>query len=285
MRLPTKGKEYFSQRTTAAVSGVEVGFVNAVKVASIGSKKKVMGSDGKMIEVESFESENVTRLLQRLADKITDWESSGLQSSTDDDLRRTYRQFFKQVQEFRVSAYFGIQFHALPYYRVDDRIPEIQKQLAFLAEKALPLFGDMNVAGNKVIQNELNRKNIAGLGFEDLFTRMFDDEQLFTDLTKATEAVENDFKEFHAIKNERDKLLAELAGFVTYTYQMSPALLDYNKLLTGEEGMVTYFDVERIINNKTGKTKTNFNAEDVSRTEVDAICAELESVSNALETL
>jgi hypothetical protein len=41
-------------------------------------------------------------------------------------------------------------------------------------------------------------------------------------------------------------------------YQTSPVLIDYNRLMQGEEGVTNYFDIEVIKNNKNTKRREAF---------------------------
>ena len=51
-----------------------------------------------------------------------------------------YCQFTQDVGKYHLHGYFGIQFHALPYYRVNKRVIEIQKELVEVANKATKAF-------------------------------------------------------------------------------------------------------------------------------------------------
>jgi hypothetical protein len=191
----------------------------------------------------------------------------------------------KGTGKYRISGYFGIQFHILPYYSSNDRVPEIQRQLALLEERAGPLYVSMNAQADKVIEEELARRGLSHLEFEDLFTKMFEDEHLLGELGIMGADVENNFEEFQSIRRKRDLLLKELREHVTNIYQNSFTSIDYNRLMSGEEGIVTYFDIDKLSGSKKKEIEPSFDLTKISRMEGDKICSELESVALALESV
>ena len=60
----------------------------------------------------------------------------------------------------------------------------------------------------------------------------------------------------------RDKvseLLSELNNLLIKFYQTSPVLIDYNRLMQGEEGITNYFDIEVIKKNKKMKRRESIH--------------------------
>ena len=52
--------------------------------------------------------------------------------------------------------------------------------------------------------------------------------------------------------------LSELNNLLIKFYQTSPVLIDYNRLMQGEEGITNYFDIEVIKKNKKMKRREAF---------------------------
>ncbi|MFL6356549.1 MAG: hypothetical protein ACJ71C_08325, partial [Nitrososphaeraceae archaeon] len=76
----------------------------------------------------------------------------------------------------------------------------------------------------------------------------------------------DEFPEFKEMHNRKIELFAELNKLVIELYQISPVSMDYGKLTQGEEGVVTYFDIEAI---KSKKTKERDSYVDTKRIDVE----------------
>ncbi|MFZ0698121.1 MAG: hypothetical protein WAM88_13380, partial [Nitrososphaeraceae archaeon] len=60
-------------------------------------------------------------------------------------------------------------------------------------------------------------------------------------------------------------------------------LMDHNGLMQGEEGIVTYFDIETIKNQKTARRDPYINTERVSKDLTNRIANSLNEVANVLK--
>jgi hypothetical protein len=60
------------------------------------------------------------------------------------------------------------------------------------------------------------------------------------------------------MRNRKSELLSELNDMLVSFYQTSPVLIDYNRLMQGEEGITNYFDIEVIRKNKKMKRREAF---------------------------
>ena len=282
MRLPSKEKG--QECTAEAVTRVESAYLEATKNAARPFKKNVMNSEGRAYEVETFDPERVRGLFATLPAKLSNWQISEPQRSLTDGLGRMYCQLSTEVKKYALSGYLGLQFHEVPYYAVDKRVPDAKRQLELLAEKGAPLFEKMSSAGDKAIMSELKRRNVADLDFEKLFTLMFEDERFLSDLESIGTSIEQSFEELQRIKAERDRLYSQLDGLVTYVYQTSPVLIDYNRLISGEEGAVIYFDLN-LRKGAQGGQETNFDLKKVPAPVIEEVCSELQRVARCLETV
>ncbi|HEX7033909.1 MAG TPA: hypothetical protein VF172_13005, partial [Nitrososphaera sp.] len=233
MRAPFKGDDYFCRQVNAAAQKVEQVYLETVSSAIAMHKVNAMLGDGTVTQVDTFDPQNVQMFYQRLANELGGWVFSGILKSATEDLRRLYCQFTKEVGRFYISGYFGVQFHALPYYRVDKRVIEIQKELVKIADAATTVFKDMSGAADEALAAELEKRGFANLDFQELFTKMFDDEKLVQELDQKAAAVENQFPEFEEMGNRKSKLFSELNDLLIELYQSSPVIIDYNRLMQG----------------------------------------------------
>lgn len=258
VRAPLKGEDYFCRKVNASAEKVQEAFLEAVKSAITMSQANAMLGDGTITQADTFDPQNVQKFFQQLGNALEDWTFSGVLKSTTEDMHRLYSTFTKEADKFYVSAYFGIQFHELPYYRVDRRVIEIQKELARIEGRATSVLSKMTDAANTVLATELEKRGYANLGFEELFAKMFDDEKLIEELNEKSAVVESQFTQVGVARDKVSELLSELNNLLIKFYQTSPVLIDYNRLMQGEEGITNYFDIEVIKKNKTMKRREAF---------------------------
>lgn len=258
VRAPLKGEDYFCRKVNASAEKVQEAFLEAVKSAITMSQANAMLGDGTITQADTFDPQNVQKFFQQLGNALEDWTFSGVLKSTTEDMHRLYSTFTKEADKFYVSAYFGIQFHELPYYRVDRRVIEIQKELARIEGRATSVLSKMTDAANTVLATELEKRGYANLGFEELFAKMFDDEKLIEELDEKSAVVESQFTQVGVARDKVSELLSELNNLLIKFYQTSPVLIDYNRLMQGEEGITNYFDIEVIKKNKKMKRREAF---------------------------
>jgi hypothetical protein len=285
MRLPIKDNNYFSKNVNFAFENLRSIYLEAIKPQLLMKKVNVMLGDGSIAQSHTFEPEKVTSFFQRLIDSLKGWTTTGVLSSNTDDLHRIYCQFTQEVGKYHLHGYFGIQFHALPYYRTDKRIIQIQRELAHIVDKANETFKLICDRGNDVVHKELESTGHAEMGFEEFFIKLFEDKSLLEHLERKALLIEDGFPEFKEMHNRKIELFAELNKLVIELYQISPVSMDYGKLTQGEEGVVTYFDIEAI---KSKKTKERDSYVDTKRIDVkltEQIVRKLSEVARTLHDI
>ena len=228
-------------------------------------KVNAMLRDGSLTQIDSFDPLRVIEFYQRLIGSLKGWVSTGISRSQTDDLHRIYCQFSQAVGQYRIHSYFGIQYHALPYYQVDRRVIEIQKELARIDGEAGNIFMSMATRGNHIVQKELERIGYAQVGFEELLAKLFWNERLVLDLEEKVAALENEFPKFGELSNKQTQLFSELKDLLIELCQISPVLIDHNKLMQGEEGVVTYFDMVEVRSQKTRETNSWINTKGLTK--------------------
>ena len=283
MRIPFKGSDHFCQQVNAAFEKIQESYLESIRPVIEMRKANAMLGDGTVTQTDTFDPQDVQNFYQRLENQLEGWLKSGISRSETDDLHRLFCQFNKDVGKYFITGYFGVQFHALPYYRVDKRVIEVQKELAGIADSATVIFSDMTGKADKALHKELARRGFADMEFQELFTKMFEDESLADDLDRKARVVEEQFPEFQGMGEKKNKLFAELNDLLIELYQTAPAALDHNRLMQGEEGICTYFDIEMIKNVKTNKRDAVFETKKIPREDVDKVTEELQSVAAALK--
>ncbi len=258
MRAPIKGDDYFCRQVNAAVGKVQDAFLEAVKPAIATRQANAMLGDGSITGVDTFDPENVRNFFQQLGNTLEGWTFSGILESATEDMHRLYSRFTKEADRFYISVYLGIQFHVLPYYRVERRVIEIQRELVNIEGTASSFLSKMTGIGDRVLATELEKKGFSNLEFEELFVKIFDDEKLVEELNERMAVIESQFPEFEEMRNRKSELLSELNSMLVSFYKTSPVLIDYNRLMQGEEGTTSYFDIEVIKKNKNTKRREAF---------------------------
>jgi hypothetical protein len=283
VRAPLKGDDYFCRQVNIAAQNVEQEYLEAIGPAIAMRKASAMLGDGTVTQADSFDQQKVQGFYHQLANSLEGWAFSGILKSATEDLHRVYCQFTNKAGMYYISGYFGVQFHVLPYYRVDKRVIEIQKELAKIADGATSVFKNMTGAADKALAAELEKRGYARLEFQELFTKMFEDEKLVQELDKKASAVERQFPEFEEMGKRKTRLFEELNELLIELYQTSPVVIDYNRLMQGEEGVTNYFDIEVIRNKKTKSREAYLDTPKIKKDAADAVAAELRSVEKALK--
>jgi hypothetical protein len=282
VRAPLKGDDYFCRQVNAAAEKVQEAYFEAIKPAIAMHQANAMLGDGTVTQAGTFDPQNVQNFYQQLANTLEGWTFSGIMKSATEDLHRMYSQFTKEAGKFYISGYFGIQFHVLPYYKVDKRVIEIQKELTKIADKATSVLSMMTSTADRALAAELEKRGYTNLGFEELFATMFDNEELVEELNKKATAVESQFPQFEETCNKKSNLFLELNDLIMELYQTSPVLIDYNRLMQGEEGITNYFDIEVIKNKKMKKKEALLDTIKMPKEAADLVTAELGKVADAL---
>ena len=203
MRLPLEGDDYFIKEVNAAFESIREAYLKALKQQIMMKKVNVMLGDGSVVQSDTFEMKKVMIFYQQLIESLKEWVTTGVSNSNTDDLHRLYCNIMQEVGRYSIHGYFGIQFHALPYYKVDKRVIEIQKELSQLADNATNTFQSMAHRGNEIVQKELEKIGYVEMGFEELLSKLFEDQNLITDLGIKASLVEKEFPEFENMHNRK----------------------------------------------------------------------------------
>ena len=267
------------------IESVQQAYLAAINPAIRLQSVNAMLGDGTVTQTDTFDPANVRKFYHRLSRGFGEngWSVSDVASSETEDLHRLFFQLSKDLEKYHLTGYFGVQFHALPYYKVDKRVIEIQKELSRIADEAGVVFGEMSGAADKALRLELEKKGYADLAFQELFTKMFDDEKLVQELDSKASAVEHEFPRFDEIRRRKALLFDELNDLLMHLYQTSPVLIDHNKQMQGEEGVTTFFDLEVIKNKKSRIRDAFIDPANVTAEWADKLAKELTAVISILK--
>jgi hypothetical protein len=285
MRIPFKADDYFAKEMNSAFKHIQDAYFGCTKLYLEKREVPVMLGDGSVSQSTTFELPKIIAFYEKLIDSLDGWVTSGISKSNTEDLHRVYLQITQQIDKYYIYGYFGVQFHALPYYRVSRRVIEAQKELSHIAEEAARVFSSLANSGNSMVQHELQKMGYNELGFEELFIKLFEDQELVHSLERKAQNLEKQFPEFEQLHIRKNQLFAELNGLMIELYQVSPVLIDHNGLMQGEEGVVTYFDIETIRNQKMSRRNPYVNTERVTDDLTNRIANELNELANKLNKI
>ncbi|HZA43312.1 MAG TPA: hypothetical protein VE504_06110 [Nitrososphaeraceae archaeon] len=286
MRLPLKDTQNSNvQEVNSIFYQVGECYLRSISPKISMQEVNVMLADGTVTQSPTFDIGNVLKYFENLVRSLSGWQISGIFQSKVEDLNRIYCEFRKTAGKYDVRGYFGIQFHALPYYQVNKKVLDIQKNLRQLEDKGIQYYSQISQQANKTIEEELSLKGLAKMSDDELFKNLLENEGLYGDLVKKAESVESEFPQFLDIDRQRKLLIQDLENLVIELYQVSPVLIDYNKLMQGEAGVVMYVDVGTIKNEKTGQIDSFVNTKRWSSIHSHQIISTLIELRDAMDRI
>ena len=183
MRLPLKGNDYFVKRVNETVETINQEFVHFLKPKLQMKKVKVMLGDVTITNTETVDPKEIVNAFRGIIEKLNNsWSFTDVSNFKTEDLSRIYFQITCNIDKFYIYGYFGIQFHTLHYYKVDKEVIKIQKELIKLNEDVSESFVSLADQGNTIIEEELRRQGMDNLPFEELFAKMYENNNLMNNL-------------------------------------------------------------------------------------------------------
>lgn len=244
MRIPNNLTDEFSIHLNKAYGSISQLYLEGIKRHVQYQKVKVMLADASVTEQDTFDPRKVAMFYEMISRSVKYWSSEGIVKTDTDDLRRLHILFNTSIANYNLSCYFGMQYHALPFYKFDKRIKNIQVEIMELDEKTATMKEEMARRENTVLEEELKKRGIVNLAFEDMLATMYNDEKLYSELIGKIEIIENSSPEYVRMQKRKEELVRELNDMVMELYRTTPVLINYNNLMQGEEGAAIYFDLE-----------------------------------------
>jgi hypothetical protein len=251
MRIPNKENDDFSKKLNGYFAQIENIYLESIKPYLTTREVSVMLEDGSVTKSSTFDPESVIGFYRSFLKELKNWEVSDIQQTAGDS-NRNYCQILTNLDNHSIKGYFGIQYNVLPYYKPDKQVIQIQKELFDLSAKNSNLLESVANIGNNTIKQELKNMALHDLEFEDLFERLLQNQELIVKLEDKIKNVERLYPELDGAQKKRSALIYELDSLIVKLYRVSPTLIDYNRLMQGEEGIIVYFDIETF-DKKKGK--------------------------------
>ena len=257
-----------------AVEAVREAILAGASARAAHAPVKVMMGDSTVSEQSTFDPARVGRYLASVVGRLG-WESDGVSETRNDDVRRTFARFSARSGGYILSGHVSVQYHVLLHYRPDARVAPAQKELAEVIEKMRPAEGGMAEQADAVVARRLREAGYADLDEQEIFEALFNDDRL----RESISAEAGWEKEYAGLAARRQELFDELDSLLLETYQTSAVLIDEARLVTGEEGVVCSFDLERF---SGGSREGHFEQSGIPPDILDWIGSRLEQVRDAV---
>ena len=255
MRIPNKVEDDFAKKLNESFVEIEDFYLQSMKPSLTTTDVNVMLQDGSVTQSVTFDPQSVMRFYRSFLKELKKWDIGEIQETTG-ELNRIYCQISANLDDYVIKGYFGLQYHILPYYKPDKQVIQLQKELYDLATNSSSQLESVANIGNNTIKQELKNMALDDLEFEDLFEKLLDNQDLIGKLEDKIEKIEKSYPELEGAEKKRNSLFYELENLIIKIYQVSPILIDYNKLMQGEEGIVVYFDIEPNVDAKAKKSSS-----------------------------
>ena len=242
MRIPNNESDNFSKKLNDYFVEIENFYQQSLMPCLAMREVNVMLQDGSVTKSSTFDPKLVLGYYRTFLKGLKNWEVSDIQETTGES-NRIYCQIFSSQDNYTIKGYFGIQFNILPYYKLDKQVIQIQKKLFDLSIKNSSVMDSVANIGNNTIKQELKNMALDDLKFEYLFEKILENQELIVNLEDKIKKIERSYPELDKAEEMKNSMILELENLVIKLYQISPNLIDYNRLMQGEEGIIVYFDI------------------------------------------
>lgn len=253
MRIPNKVEDDFAKKLNEYFDVIEDAYLQSMKPALTTTEVNVMLQDGSVTKSMTFDPQSVIGFYRSFLKDLKNWEVGNIQETTG-ELNRIYCQISADLDIYVIKGFFGIQYNILPYYKPDKQVIQIQKELIDLSANNSSQLESVANIGNNTIKQELKNMELDDLKFEDLFETLMENQDLMSELEDKIKNVEKLYPELEGAEKKNTSLIYELENLIMKVYQVTPILIDYNRLMQGEEGIIVYFDVEPRVDAKAKRS-------------------------------
>ena len=248
MRLGTRTTNDFIQYLNNKNEKTQQLFLAKIMNLTKSINIKVMLGDATITEQKTFDPALVNDFYQTIIKNLKDWSVQEVSISNNEDIRRIFTKFEIREGNYLISGHMSLQYHVLLYYKPDQRVIQLQKELSEIIDLTKNKEQQMSDNSDQFVLNKLKDKGYKDFDHQKLFEIFYENDEFREKIYKEIEKdIEVDFQD---LSNKKINLIKELDNMLVETYQTSPVLIDDTRLITGEEGCLCTFDIE-FIRNKT----------------------------------
>ena len=248
MRLGSKSSDEFFSILGQKSDEIGKAFQKHIETLTKPVSTKAMLGDTTVIDQNTFDPEAVGKFYGTILNKLPEWKTQGITTTSDEDLRRVFVKLERQVGNYIMLWHMALQYHTLLYYKPDNKVQMIQKELAEIMDNTINKEKELAELTDSMIKERLEALGYKDLDEQKLFEILFDNDKLRDEVVAETsKKTDYDFK----AKDQRKKdLFKGLDNLLMEAYTTTSVLIDENRLVTGEEGCVCTFDLDFIKNKK-----------------------------------
>ena len=246
MRIGSKSQNTFFLSLNAKNEMIQKKFLEKITNATKTMNVKAMLGDSTVKEVSTFDSKNIEVFFNKISTVLDDWTSQGISYSYNDDTRRIFVKYQIIENDIIISLHVSVQFHVLLYYKPEQEVITIQKELAKIIDVTNQSDRDYSSKGNEIIIKKLQELGYENVNEQSLFELFYNDENLSKILSEKIENSQSD----HTVElnNRKKDLFNKLDDLLIETFQTSHILIDEERLVNGEEGCLCNVDLEHFEN-------------------------------------
>ena len=277
MRLGTRSSNDFIQLLNNKNKIIQQSFLAKIMNLTKSISIKAMLGDATITEQKTFDPALVNDFYQTIIKNLKGWSVQEVSISNNEDIRRIFTKFEIREGNYLISGHMSLQYHVLLYYKPDQRVIQLQKELSEIIDLTKNKEQQMSDNSDQFVLNKLKDKGYKDFDHQKLFEIFYENDEFREKIYKEIEKdIEVDFQD---LSNKKIKLIKELDNMLVETYQTSPVLIDDTRLITGEEGCLCTFDIEFIRN----KTKEGlFDPRKISESVKENIIKRLDEFSKLL---
>ena len=248
MRLGTRSSNDFIQLLNNKNEIIQQSFLAKIMDLTKSISIKAMLGDATITEQKTFDPALVNDFYQTIIKNLKGWSVQEVSISNNEDIRRIFTKFEIREGNYLISGHMSLQYHVLLYYKPDQCVIQLQKELSDIIDLTKNKEQQMSDNSDQFVLNKLKDKGYKDFDHQKLFEIFYENDEFREKIYKEIEKdIEVDFQD---LSNKKTKLIKELDNMLVETYQTSPVLIDDTRLITGEEGCLCTFDIE-FIRNKT----------------------------------
>ncbi|HSA76888.1 MAG TPA: hypothetical protein VLE02_05035 [Nitrosarchaeum sp.] len=277
MRLGSRSSNEFIQLLNKKNEYIQQQFLEKILNLTKLKNVQVMLGDATITEQKTFDPALVNDFYQTIIKNLKDWSVQEISISNNEDVRRIFTKFEIREGNYLISGHMSLQYHVLLYYKPDQQVIKLQKELSDIIDLTKNKEKQMSDNSDQFVLNKLKEKGYKDFDHQKLFEIFYENDEFREKIYKE---IENDIEvDFQELSNKKTKIIKDLDNLLVETYQTSPVLIDDTRLITGEEGCLCTFDIEFIKN----KTKEGlFDPRKMSESVKDNIVKRLDEFSKLL---
>ncbi len=246
VRLDSRSPNEFIQLLNKKNDALQKSYLSKMTSLIEMSNIKVMMGDSTVTEQKTFDPKRVMDYFQKINNSLKNWTLQDVSITNNQDVRRIFTKFEIKEGNYLLSGHISLQFHVLLYYKPDQQVIEIQKELSKIVDLTKNKQEQISDNSDQLVLDKLKEMGYKDFDHQNLFEVFYENDEF---REKIFEEIQKDSGvDFQEISMRKDKLFAELDSLLLETYQTSPVLIDDPRLVAGEEGCLLSLDLEFIKN-------------------------------------